>query len=500
MQSVTEVYGVFLARNPTFNPQYPLFQNIMQALLVGPYLLCLYLTGGLGRPYPLYPFGLTDPVSALRMATLLARLVSLLMGAGVVTIAFETAKVLWNRTTGLIAGVLVLTIYPMFYYSRTSNVDMGALFWTALGLLVFAYCLRDRLTVNRAAWLGVFAGLATGTKDASWPAFLMIGAVVARQHLRESTLTAFRDKYRPLWVGAATASAVYVTASGFIFRPSRFFLHLRWITGWGLPTLYRLPPTPSGYARLMVDTAITLIDAFGAPMAICVIAGIIVAAWRDRNTLKWILPGVGIVLFVLVPARFVLLRYVLVVAYVLAFFAAFLFNQALTVPRLRRVAPLLLLLVVGWSLTRGTDLTYQMLRDPRYEVAAWLHQNTRPGDRVLYYANSGNLPPLDLEVRSVRANWGPGPPYVYKRDQRDPEFVILVPVTQYVSEPVHEGDMPEQDYQGLLNGSLGYRQVFSLQTSRLFSRRPLPSVNPHVQLFVRNDLLASKRVAQPGPQ
>jgi hypothetical protein len=489
LQAVTEVYGVFFAHQPHFNPQYPLFQNLMQSLLVLPYLVLLWLTGGLGHPQSLYPFGFTNPVRALYVTTMLARTMSLLMAAGVVTTAYQTGKVLWNQKAGVITGLLVLSIYPMFYYSRTSNVDMGALFWTALGLLVFAYCLRDGLTVRRAIWLGVFAGLATGTKDASWPAFFLMGGVVAYDQFRRSDSLPIRANLRPLAAGAATAIGSYAVASGLIFRPSRYLLHLRWITRDGLQGYYRLPPTPGGYLQLMIDLLQNLRDALGTPMAICAGAGILFCILRDRRMLKWLLPAIGVVLLVLVPARYVLIRFVLVIAYVLTFFAALLFQRLLEWPVSRKPAAALLGVVLAWSLVRGGDLTYQMLFDSRYEVAAWLHRNAHPGDRILYYTNACNLPQLDAGILSIPAN--ERRPYTYVGNRQDPEFVVLIPITQYASEPVHERVLPEDVYQSLGNGSSGYRRVLSLQTARLFSRRPVPFVNPRVTLFVRKDLNVS---------
>ena len=183
LQSVSELWGILFARQPHFNPQYPPFHNFMQALLVLPYMTFLWLTGGMSQPQPLYPFGFNDPVSAIRIVTYLARSVSWLMAAGVVLAAYRTGVVLKDRMMGWMCGLMALVLYPMFYYSRVSNVDMGALFWTALGLYVFAVCLRDGLTDRRAVWLAIFAAFAAASKDASWAAFFMMGIVVAYRHL-----------------------------------------------------------------------------------------------------------------------------------------------------------------------------------------------------------------------------------------------------------------------------------------------------------------------------
>jgi hypothetical protein len=488
LQSVTELYGIFFARQPHFNPQYPPFHNFVQALFLAPYLAFLWLTGGLTHPQPVYPFGLTDPVSALRVTTYLARGVSWLMGAGVVLAAFRTGEVMKDRLMGLICGLMALFLYPMFYYSRVSNVDMGALFWTALGLYVFAVSLRDGLTSRRAVWLALFAAFATASKDASWPAFLMMGVVLAYRQLRGTQPGARFEKSRPLITGLLVAAGSYAVVSGVIFRPGRFLMHLRWISGSGFPPQHRVPITIEGYSRLIRDIVINLVDSLGTPVALCVVVGLILCVFRNRLLLNWALPALGVVLLVLFPARFVLIRYVIVIAYVLLFFAAFALREAFDSAAWRKAAPLLLLLAAGWSLLRGADLTWQMLHDGRYAAGSWLHQHAQPGDRVLHFAFPANLPPLDAGVKNVRADAS----YRFQGTQEDPEFVILIPFTLFPSEPEHEPGLSDPDYQALRDGTLGYQQVVRSQGDRLFARRPIPWVNPLVQLFVRKDLLARR--------
>src|SRR5438128_2722615 len=47
---VAELYNVFIARRPPYNPQYPMFGYLTQSVLVGPYVMSLWLSGRLVRP------------------------------------------------------------------------------------------------------------------------------------------------------------------------------------------------------------------------------------------------------------------------------------------------------------------------------------------------------------------------------------------------------------------------------------------------------------------
>jgi hypothetical protein len=488
---VSELHSVLAAGHPTFNPQYPLFHYALQALAVGPYVAWLWLSGGIAHLSTQYPFGLVDPVSSLAIMTLLGRLVSLLMAAGVVVVAFRTGEILWDRSTGILAGLCVMLLYPMFYFSRTSNVDMAALFWTGLGMAVFAACLRGGLTEGRAAWLGLCAALATATKDASYAAFLAVGLFLVPWHLYEQRGRSGR--WRPLTIGLLTAAGTYLLASGLIIRPARYLLHVDFILHGSRytrgVTYYSTPATWNGYVSIVAQTARHIVDSMGAPMAFCALGGLALCLRRRPRLLACALPVLAIPLCVILPVRFVLLRFVFIMAYILALFAAhglaesFRSRQSL----LRAAAPVLLAIVSGWALLRGADLTWQMIADSRYAAAAWFHQHARPGDRIAVFGPANNLPALDASVKSMPASVE----LLEASKGRDaPEFIALVPVQDFQRTHTHETFLPEHIYQALRDGSLGYQQVLGLQTSAWFDRQLVSFVNPPVKVFLRKDCLA----------
>lgn len=486
---IAELYSVFVDPTPTFNPQYPLFHYVMQALLCAPYLAVLRLEGGLVHPSATYPYGLADPVTALARLTILARLVSLLMAAGVVVAAAYTGSVLWNRRTGIIAAVLTLIMYPMFYYARTSNVDMGALFWTSLGLAVFARCLRDGLTVRRAASLGALAALATATKDPSYAVFVTLAIVLLLRLPRQLHAPGSRlaDAWRGPVVGLLTGVTVYAIASGLLFSPERFTQHALFVihgSPQGRGIFYgATPATIAGYVKLLGEALHYCVDAWGVPTTIFVASGLTLSLRRTPSRLAFAAPALGIPLGVILPTRSVEFRHLIPTAYVLAFFAAYALCELFRAksPRLRRIAPLGLAVVCGWSLLRGSDLTYQMLHDSRYELAAWLRQHTVPGDRVAYFGAPLKLPPIETHIRTEPATWQ----RIYRGSPpgTGPDIILVIPQQRF--EAVHEWTLPDTIFRGLKDGSLGYRPVLFLQTRSLFSRRPIPFVNPSVRVFAR---------------
>ena len=496
---IAELYSVFVAPNPRFNPQYPLFHYLVQAMFVGPYMLWLWLTGGLIHPSVEYPYGLSDPVSSLAIMALLARIVSLLMAAAVVGIAYKTATILWEKRTGMIAATLVLLLYPMLYYSRTSNVDMGALFWTSLGLAVFAACLRDRLTLRRAAWLGLFAALATATKDASYAAFGVMGAILVFRHIsfcwKHSEPLA--ETWKPLGVGLVVASGVYGVASGLLFSLERFFLHVQFLKNVTHAFVYQ--DSFQGYLYFFGEIVDNLVDSLGMPTVLCAVVGLALCFQRTPAQLAFGLPALGILIGTILPIHFVQFRYVMIIGYIVTFFAAYALSAALSTkqPLFSKMAPILLAFVCVWSLIRGMDLTYQMIEDSRYAMATWFRENAKPGDRVGWYGAAQKLPALEAEIVSVSVE------HLCSREAwkapQSPEFVVVIPQQQF--ELLHEWTLPETVYQRLVDGSLGYQRVLWGHTRSLFSKRPISFVNPPVQVFVKKELRPGiiKSWENPGP-
>ena len=496
--AINEVYGVFAANQPTFNPRYPLFHYLVQLAFVAPYYTGLWVAGHISMPAPLFPFGLDHPPTELTVLSLLARFPSLLMGAAIVAIAFRTGEVLRDRSTGLIAAVFVLVQYPMVYYARTSNVDAGALFWTALGLHTFVVCLKEGTTPARWMTFGVMGALATATKDASYAVFLAAAVVLFVEDLirRRRNGSGARNVLRAPLIAAVVAGALYSMASGLVFRPSRFSQHLQFITT-GTPGLFyqRYPATVAGYAAFLQEFWQQLQDAMGVPLLTAAIAGIGWWIARNRRALLLLVPAVALFAGVILPVRFVLLRFVMVITYIAAFAAAELFSAGLAHRRAswRLTAKIALVMVVGWAAIRGMDLTHQMLYDGRHTLSAWLREVVKPGDGIGHVQPRAYLPAVPPDSRPVLldANQVLG-----LSAATGPEWFLSLPLEDY--EKVHDLDLPDEVYQKLVSGELGYRTVAVFQTASLFERRPATFVNPPVRVFVREDVWRNRALTPPS--
>jgi len=499
--AVNEVYGVLFARQPTFNPQYPLFHYLVQLAFVAPCYVVFYLTGRLGTPAPEFPYGFTHPEMALGVLTVAARLPSLVMAAGVVVAAWKTGTALRDERTGRWAALLVGLLYPMAYYARTTNVDMGALFWMALGLLVFARCLMGETTPARLQALAVTAALAAASKDAQYAAFVPVGALAAWWSVagaRAEGASWGRALRGPL-LALATALAVYAVASGLVLRPARFMQHLAYVThGSGNPAFYnRYPYTAAGHVAFGREFAQQFVDTFGWPLLAITLAGS--AAWlrRDRRLALWLLPAVAIVVLVILPVRFALLRFVLPVGYVLAFAAADVVARAWTDVRglpatATRAA---IAIVVAVTAARTADLTWQMLHDSRDTAAGWLAASMREGETLGYFTLLHQIPrvPAGTTAAHVAAD-------ALVTGQARPEWLVSMPLEDF--EHAHEEGLTDAAFDALTGGRFGYHEATIVQTPSWFERRPATFVNPPIRIFARDDVwqarLAGRMPADPG--
>lgn len=170
--------------NSGYFHKYPMGHFFVLVAAYAPYLGALWLTGGLANPSDVYPYGFSDPVTALTVLTLIARGVSVLMGVGIVVLVYLTARELAGRRAGFFAA-LTLALSPAFiFYAHTGNVDTPSVFWSALGLFAFGRLVQARTERRHYVLLGLAVGMAAATKEQAAAMFLLVPLSVLALHAR----------------------------------------------------------------------------------------------------------------------------------------------------------------------------------------------------------------------------------------------------------------------------------------------------------------------------
>ncbi|GEM_PF-4899877 len=485
MGPLFETRNLFL-HGPLGNPQYPMFHYILVFVCYLPYLGLQMLTGGLAHPHAGHPYGFTDVTASVQMLLLIARSVSVLMAGGTLVAVYFLAKELWGRAAGVCAALCMLSLYPMFYYGKTSNVDMPAIFWTSIGLALFVRVLRDGLSPRRAVWLGLWAALAIAAKDASYGTFLLLPIPILMAHFRELNAqgrTSLRDRWLAPAIGLGVAAVVYGFASGLFIYPRKFFWHLQFVRA-GNPSggfYFEYEPTVAGYAALLRECLEHLTTFLGWPLLLLAAGGVLFCAARDRRALWLLLPILALFVLVLMPVRFVQLRFVFPWALVLACFAGRAVAAAWQAgPRpVGWVVAAVALFGGTYNLGRGADLARTMYRDSRYEAAAWLNAQMQTGQRLEIFGEPMRMRhfPLlrdgvGLVVSEVKPQPGNG--------RLVGDFVMLT------GDDLGRSRMcPRWVRDGLFDGSLGYHKAAEFQSPSYWPHSREFTVNPRVVFFQR---------------
>ncbi|HYN08789.1 MAG TPA: glycosyltransferase family 39 protein [Vicinamibacterales bacterium] len=504
LEGLAEMRSTFVSTAPDRQIGYPWWHYFVVSAAQLPYVAGLMLSGDLAQPSPVYPFGLRDPVRALKVLTVIGRMVSVLMGAGIVLASFFFARALWDHATGMVAGVLTMLSYPMFYYSRTANMDVPAFFWSAIGLAILATMLSSGVTTRRAVWLGLFTALAGATKDQAVALFIPLCLALLLPRFNHPPGT--RYQVRPLMLGLGVGLIAYVAATGMLVDPHRHLMHLHAqlfdqgrVTG-ASAYFPSGPRTWENTAQLAIGFGAGLGAMMSWPVLLMSAAGCALAARRARWHLLWLLPFVTIfVLFVRIPG-IIVVRYFLPLTLFVDAFAA-LALTTLWRSRGRAAFVPLLVVLVSSRVAMGLDLSYAQLRDTRYAAADWLRAHYRAGDRVEYFGVTETLPPLEGNVSSRRImgreDWvgerGHGQAVLEYLAREGPKYVIVIPDWTSRAGMEHSGDCPPEVYAALLDGTAGYSLTAYFAPPSLLPdalrRPPLdnPSVAPPVRIFLRKE-------------
>jgi 4-amino-4-deoxy-L-arabinose transferase-like glycosyltransferase len=494
---------------------YPMMHSFVLTSAYVPYLAYLFLTGDFAEISTRFPYGLVDPVGSLKILGLIANLVSVMMAVGIVVAVYDSARTLWDRRTGILAALFTAVSFPMFYYSRTSNVDVATLFFTALALAAFARCLTGGITARRMAWMGIFTGFALATKEPSFASFVALPVVLLVLHRRNFSPPAGRQWWEfwkiPL-IGLLACFLAFGAGSGLFVDPAHYFAHVEFATErLGATTAGEVifqetfPHTWDGHLRLAERTLGYLVDAMTLPGLLLACGGMLWTLRRERLTFAFALPAFTYLAVLFWAAHAAQLRYVMPAVFTLTFFEARAVSVAWKSARsaVRSSLALLALWIVGVSLLRGADLTHAMLNDSRYAAADWLDQRTQPGDSVEAFGWFPPLPPLKAGVsitdptRFLPAETRLGPAEEAMRTRKiaeglrkaRPQLIIVMPDYTSPKGAVYSAFCPPKIYESLLDGTLGYRLAAFFQTPPLLPwvRRPAldyPTVNPPIHIFV----------------
>lgn len=506
MQTLSELHNLLIEPKQDWYVAYPLFHYLVVSFFYGPYFVFLFLGGGMSQPTAEYPFGFADPVAALKHLALIGRAITVLMASGIVVSAYLTARTVWDERTARFTAIAAALPVPMFYYARTGNLDVPGLFWASLAILFLTRSSKLGFTAGRGVWLGVFSSFAVATKDQAFGPLAVGLSMLVILHLWKGTPN---TEGLPRWKAPAALFAAgfvaFAFASGLVISPYRFFAHLSFIRRFEktFDLVQRMdvlqPATPYGYAVLTLDVLQQLVVALGPILIILGAVGLIIS-WRTGTFTKLLVALLcGHLILVIFQIRHMQYRYILLPAFIFAFFIGRAIAVGLGQRRRAVVAATLATAIAGfaWAGLRDIDLTYQMIYDARYEAGEWIAANSRPADKIGYFnagssihlyaktetpfvstANPEEVKQAQAEERALWLLDDPSP--VEKLAGENVRFVLAQPDFSSEIGWKRSRFFPESLYGQMNDGSLGYRKVASFETPPLFTGffLDLPLIGP----------------------
>lgn len=461
-----------------------------------PYLTYLIFTGqlALSRLSDQWPYGLTEPMSALTTMVLIARLVSVVMSTAIVGLIYFATRRLFGRTQALFAALIVVFCFPFIYYSHTSNVDIPYLFWFTLGFYFYVRLLAESRTRDFLR-LGMCLALAVATKDQAYgllpflPVALLWFRLGEQQHSGQALQLwerLGRLPWRQLGLACAVFVITYALAANLPINWHGFVRHLRYITEGGSIPYQEFTNTVVGHLGLLSKTAMLLALSCGIPLfSICSI-GLLWGLIRFRRvSLALLAPALSYYLFFIAIILYVYPRFVLPFVLILAIFGGKLLGDLWDASgRLPRVTRPTIAALLLYSLIYGASADWLFDKDPRYQAEEWINRHVPPQAIIETYGPTQYLPRFQAHVRVRHL---PLEGYVEESFRtRVPEYVLLTHAHYRRITEDQEDDFDQEEFiEALWNGALGYRVAGDFRASGFVVPDLIRSLNSRIVIFER---------------
>ena len=482
--------------NSGYYNKYPMGQFFILMAAYAPYVGYLWLSGGLRNPSDVYPFGFTDPETALTVLSLIARGINAVMGVGIVVLVYVTARQLAGRRAAFFSALTVALSPAFIFYAHTGNVDTPSLFWSALALFAFGRLIAGQCALRNYLVLGAAVGMAAATKEQTAPLFLLVPLSVVILHARHAEAARRLDRAivrsvvdRKLLGGLAIAIATFVTATHLIFNWHGSMLHFQWRLH-GIHPIYGTEYPGSGRevdggVDALREVASVTADAMNPALFVAAVAGLAVLPLRYSWARHLVLPLVSYVAWVGVvsPLPFFRARFVMEVILVLAFFVGPVLGSlwAFGVERSRLLTAGVALVLV-YSAVYGAEVNYLLVRDTRYAAEAWLASDVPPGATVEAFSGPTYLPRFPHHVK-VRYHLDLTSAELEGLEERSPDFLVLSSAySRRFDEDSEDGALLAR----LLRGDFGYQPVRTFRRDPWLSPRMIAGLSPEILVLANH--------------
>jgi 4-amino-4-deoxy-L-arabinose transferase-like glycosyltransferase len=444
------------------------------------------------------PAAVSDASSTYARLFVTGRLLSVLMGTGILLLLYACGREVLDARAGAGAALIAGMSVTFVYYSKFANFDVPYAFWFVLALLLFlrvlgAHRLRDWLGFSAASMLSIC------TKDQAyalfvlaWP-YLVLSLWRWRREHAESASVADLGLDRRLLGAMALSVLLFVAIQNLPWNWAGFSAHVENITGPLGQDFRMFEKDAAGQSGLLKLSVRNVIFALGEPAALVCFGGLLLAALRgQRNArlLATLVPAVSYHLFFSSVVLYSYDRFVLPLCLVLSLFGGSLLSELARSGaggRAARTAAVALILAYG--LLRGLGLDLLIANDSRYAVEEWLNRNVDRRARIAV------LGPLEYLPRLTGFNWKQRTELVRAVEHMHPDYVVVnADFARRAEDP-----RAREVYARLESGELGYALALAHRTTLAWPFRldaylreregvihsNLEKINPEIKVFRR---------------
>jgi len=388
--------------DPASTSTYPAFHYLLTLPFYAIIIFISKISGNFANVSSTWPYGFQDPVLWFSIMLLVSRVISMIMGIGLLLVLWQIRPFRDNKAEQLIGICLLAFSGPFTYYAREANLDIPYSFWWTLALFFAWRVFWGSAYRKNLIWAGVFSALAIGTKDQV--AGLIIGLGITFLILDTSSgIPGLRQRIINTLYFGVTLLVVYILVA-IAPQPFRWLHHL---TVWTLNSprvadYVEFEPSLKGQMGLFFKT-ISHLSTLISPIGIIFVILGITRLIKDKNW-QWLIfvfmPIFTYYLIVIANIRYTYERFVIPISITLVpvIGVGISWVKKFTIKPYRWFGVLLIIFAISYQFLTGyLPVTYLQVVDLKRQVASTLENFVPIGDNILWNdGRNADLPNADV--------------------------------------------------------------------------------------------------------